>query len=141
MTVALANTPPTAVPVDAQYLAFETGFLLPIVIGASVTASGNTAVFSLPYITVGGKAKLILNISGLTGGSSPGLAVSFNESVDNGTSYNSSAALSIASQTANGTYYSAVATGPIFNAGQLQFTVVGGPSALVASVWLAAWNR
>lgn len=140
MTVALANTPPTPIQVDGQYLANETGYLLPLVSAQTVIASANTAVFSVPYIAVGGKARLILNISGLTGGTSPSLAVTYNESVD-GTTFNSTAVLSIAAQTANGTYWSTAASGPVFNSGELQFTVTGAPTALVASAWLAVWNR
>lgn len=141
MAVALAASPLVTTSVDNGYFNYETGYLTQLVAAQSVITTGTTAVFSVPYIAVGGKARLILNISGLTGGTSPSLAVTYNESADGGTTYNSTAAISIAAQTANGTYYSTAATGPVFNTGQLQFTVTGAPSALVASVYLAVWNR
>lgn len=139
MTVALANTPPTAVPVDAQYLAFETGFLLPLVSAQTITATGTTAAFALPYIAVAGKARLVVNISAISG-TSAGLATNLFETVD-GTNYNSTAVLTIASQTATGTYWSSAASGPIYNQAQLSFTVVGTTPSITFSAWLVAWNR
>ena len=140
MAVTLANSPLVTTSVDNGYFNYETGYVTQLVAAQSVIASANTAVFSVPFITVIGKARLILNISGLTGGTSPTLAVTYNESVD-GTTFNGTAVISIAAQNANGTYFSSAVAGPIFNSGQLQFTVTGAPTALVASVWLAAWNK
>lgn len=142
MAVTLASTPPTVVGVDNGYFNFETGYVTELVAAQTIASATTTttAVFTVPYITVASKAKLILNISALTGTATPGLAVSYFESAD-GTTFNSTAALTIASQTATGTYWSAAATNPVFNQGQLSFTVVGTTPSVTFSVWLAVWNK
>lgn len=142
MAVTLASTPPTPLPVDAQWVSFEIGYTVPLVNAQTINSATTTttAAFTVPYIAVGAKAKLVLNIATLTGTATPGLAVNYFESLD-GVNFNPSAALSIASQTATGTYWSSAATAPVFNGGQLSFTVVGTTPSVTFSVWLAVWNK
>jgi hypothetical protein len=139
--VALANTPPVPAPVDSQYPAFQTGYIIPLISAATITASNTTNAFTLPYISVNAKSKLIVNVTAVSGTSTPGVTVNYFESPDGGTSYNATAALTSGALTATGEVWSSAAAGPIFNVGQLGFTVTGTTPSITFSVWLAVWNR
>lgn len=137
MPATLTNS---SVPVDTLYPAFETGFLTTLVSGITLTATASTSIFQLPYICVGAKARLIVNVSAITGGTSPSVTVAYNESID-GVTINPTAALTTAALSATGEVWVAAASGPIFNQGQLTFTIAGAPTGITLSAWLAVWNR
>lgn len=139
MAITLSTALPSPAHVDAQYQSYEVGYVAQLVAGQVSTASDTSAYFALPYITLGAKARLILEITAITG-SGAGLAVAFAESVD-GTGYNSTSALTIASQTATGTYWEAAVSGPLFNAGQVISTVVGTSPSITWNLYLAVWNK
>jgi hypothetical protein len=139
MTVALtlANN-----SIDANIGAFQDAYVQTLLSGASVTATDNTPYFTLPYMTVASKVKLIVNITALTGGTSPTLTVGLFESVDGGTSYNPTAALTTTALAATGVVYTAVAAGVVYPAGRLGLTVGGtGSPTFTVSAFLAVWNR
>jgi hypothetical protein len=138
MTVALSES---IGAVDANFTIAEVGYLATLVSGQTLTVTDSTPLFQLPYLTATGKVKLITEVASITGGTSPGVTVSYYESVDGGTTYNGTAALTSGALTATGATYSSVASGPVFNAGKLTFTVTGSPTGIVLSVYLAAWNK
>lgn len=122
--------------------AYPDGFLLTLLSAAAITATDNTNYFQLPYMTATGKVKLVVNISALAGGSSPTLTLGFYESVDAGASYNPTAALTTSALNATGVVYTAVASGPIYPAGRLAWTVGGtGTPTFTVSAYLVGWNR
>lgn len=140
MTVALA---PVNAPTDANIGAFQDGYTQTLVSAQTVTATDTTANFTLPYIGAAAKAKMVVVITGAPAGTSPTLQVDFFESVDGGTTFNGTAALtSGAGLNAAGATWSAAATAPMYNQGHLKFTVggTGGPS-FVVSVYIVVWNR
>lgn len=139
-TVALAATPPIPSSADGQYVSNEIGYSILLVSAQTLTTATTitTPTFTIPYMTATGKVKMVLEVSAISGASA-GIAVSYFETVD-GTNFNSTAALAIASQTATGAYWSAVATGPVFNQGQLSFTTAGTPN-VTFSVYLVVWNK
>ena len=139
MTVALASA---TAPTDPNIGSYFDGFVQTLVSAAAITVTDNTPYFTLPYMTVGGKVKLVVNISALSGGSSPTLTVAFAESIDGGTSYNGTAALTTTALNAIGVTYTAVASGPVYGGGRLSFTIGGtGSPTFTTSVFLVAWNR
>lgn len=122
--------------------AFPDGYLETLVSAQPITVTDTTAFFALPYLTASGKVKLVVNISALSGGSSPTLTVNFYESVDGGATYNSAAALTSGSLNAVGVTFSSAASGPVYPQGRLGFTIGGtGTPTFTTSVYLAAWNR
>ena len=135
MTLAIGSP----MPVDQLYPSFETGYLLPIVTAQTLTATAQSAFVTLPYITVTGKARLIVDITAISG-TSASLTVAFNESPD-GATVNPTAVLTTAALTATGEVWVAAPTGPVFNEGQFSFTVAGTTPSVTFSAWLAVWNR
>lgn len=139
MTVALASA---TAPTDANLGSYLDGWVQTLVAAQPITVTDNTPYFSLPYMAVGGKVKLVVNISALTGGSSPTLTVALAESIDGGTSYNGTAALTTSALNATGVTYTSAASGPVFAGGRLSFTIGGtGTPTFTTSVFLVAWNR
>lgn len=127
-------------PVDANSINFQDGFNATIVSAAAITVTDSTAVFQLPFMNANGKVKLVVEISALSGGTSPTLTVTYQETVD-GTNFNA-AALTSGSLNATGNTWSAVASGPVFNQGKLVFTVGGtGSPTFTVSVSMVAWNK
>lgn len=139
MAVTLASA---TAPVDANLGSYLDGWVQTLVNAQPITVTDTTAFFTLPYMTVGGKVKLVVNISALSGGSSPTLTVGYFESVDGGASYNGTAALTTTALNATGVTYTAAASGPVLNTGRLSFTIGGtGSPTFTTSVYLIAWNR
>jgi len=139
MAVTLASS---TAPVDGNVGAYLDGWVQTLVSAQPITVTDTTAYFTLPYMAVGGKVKLVVNISALTGGSSPTLTVAYAESIDGGATYNGTAALTTTALNATGITYTAVASGPVFNGGRLSFTVGGtGTPTFTTSVYMVAWNR
>lgn len=137
MTLSLVNT---SAPVDQLYPAFETGFVYTLLTGQTLTATANSGILTLPYMCVGGKVRLVVDITAITG-TSPTLTVAYNESID-GVTLNPTAALTTAALNATGVTWVAAATEPVYNQGEFSFTVGGtGSPSVTFSVWLAAWNR
>lgn len=139
MAITLSGALPSPAHVDSNYVSYEVGYVAQLVSGQVSTASDTSAYFSLPYIGVTAKARLILEITAISG-SSAGLAVAFAESID-GVGYNSTAVATIASQVATGTYWSSAVSGPIFNGGQIASTVVGTTPSITWNLYLAVWNK
>jgi hypothetical protein len=136
MTLAIGSP----LPVDQLYPAFESGYMLPIVSAQTLTATAQSAFVNLPYIGVGAKARLIVNLTAISGSGTPSLTVAYNESPD-GVSLNPSAVLTTAALTAVGEVWAAAVAGPIFNQGQFSFTVAGTTPSVTFSAWLAVWMR
>jgi hypothetical protein len=140
MTVALTLS---NLPLDiGGQNAYPDGYVQTLLSAAAVTVTDTTGYFSLPYMIAAAKVKLIVNISALSGGSSPTLTVGYFESVDGGTSYNPTAAVTTTALAATGVVYTAAATGPLFPGGRLGLTIGGtGTPTFTVSAYLAVWNR
>lgn len=136
MAVTLLNSP---THVDGLYTAYETGFGLQLVSAYTITATDSTGIFSFPYVSLTGKARLIVDITAVSGASAS-LTVAYQESVD-GVSLNPTPALTTSALTATGVTWVASASGPIFNTGQLTCTVAGTTPSVTFSAWLAVWNK
>lgn len=136
MTLSIANINS---PVDQLYPAFETGFVTSIVQAQTITATANSGILQLPYMCVGGKVRLVVNVTAISG-TTPTLTVAYQESVD-GVTLNPTAAFTSAALSATGVTWVAAATGPVFNTGEFTFTVGGTTPSVTFSAWLVGWNR
>src|SRR5437899_6348777 len=81
--------------------------------GTSLTATDSTAVFTLPYITVTAKYRLVVNLATLTGGSSPTLTVTLSEDVASVATASNTAVATSGALSATGVTWVAAASGPI----------------------------